>query len=65
MKLFAKRVFGFRPSRWPVVAFGQDSSRDSLLRESSPGDLVMFVGTLTSDTEPEDQGRLLGLVEFE
>jgi hypothetical protein len=64
MKLFAKRFFGFNPSGWPVVAFGQDSSRNSLLRESNPGDWILFVGTLTSETAPEDQGRLLGLVEF-
>jgi hypothetical protein len=29
-----------------------------------PGDLIAFIGTQDEPTEPEDQGRLLGLAEI-
>jgi hypothetical protein len=64
MALFAKRFYGFNPGSWPVVSFGQDAYRDGLLRASKPGDWILFVGTMTAETSPDDQGRLLGLAEF-
>jgi len=64
MRIFAKRFWGFHPETWPVIAFGMEGNRDALVRESQPGDLMLFVGTKTEDTQPDDRGRLLGLAEI-
>ena len=64
MKLFATRVWGFDPHNWPVVTFGLDGHRDSLLRKSSAGDAIVFVATQGEPTPEKDQGRLLGIAQF-
>lgn len=64
VQVFAKRFWGFDPTRWPIVSFGLDGNRDALLRASRPGDLVLFVGTQTMETDAPERGRLLGLAEF-
>lgn len=64
MQIFAKRFWGFRPDTWPVIAFGKEGNRDALVSQSQPGDLMLFIGTLTEDTQPADRGRLLGLAEI-
>jgi hypothetical protein len=64
VQVFAKRFWGFDPTRWPIVSFGLDGNRDALLRASRAGDLVLFVGTQTEETEAPERGRLLGLAEF-
>ena len=64
VQVFAKRFWGFDPVTWPIVSFALDGNRDALLRESRPGDLVLFIGTQTEQTEPAERGRLLGLAEF-
>lgn len=64
VQVFAKWFWGFNPKLWPIVAFSQEGSRNTLLRESRPGDLVLFIGTQTKETPPDDRGRLLGLAEF-
>jgi hypothetical protein len=64
VQVFAKRFWGFNPAVWPVVSFSKAGNRYRLLRASRPGDLVLFIGTKTEDTDPDDQGRLLGLAEF-
>ncbi len=64
MQIFATRVWGFVPERWPVIGFGLEGNRDALVAASQPGDLVLFVGTETINTAPEDRGRLLGLAEI-
>lgn len=45
MRVFAKRFYGFDPVRQPVVGFGIEGNRDALITGSSPGDLIVFVGT--------------------
>lgn len=64
MQVFAKRVWGFSPDQWPVITFHLEGNRDDLVAKSQPGDLVLFVGTETDETEPANQGRLLGLAEI-
>ena len=64
MKMFIKRFWGFDPIYWPVVTFGLRGSLDTLLADSSPGDLMAFVGTQGEETEEHERGRLLGFVEF-
>lgn len=62
--IFIKRFWGFKPDIWPIVSFGLDGNRRDLINKSAPGDMVAFVGTMTDEVEPEEQGRLLGLAEF-
>ncbi len=65
MKVFVKYVWGFTPDTWPIVAFSKPGHRLKLLRESSPGDRVVFIGANNSNTPIEgDRGRLLAMVEF-
>ena len=65
MKVFAKYVWGFTPDTWPIVAFSQPGHLFRLLRESRPGDRVVFIGANNSNTpREEDRGRLLAMVEF-
>jgi len=63
-QVFATRVWGFAPELWPVITFGKEGDRDALIRDSRTGDLLVFVGTETEETEPDDRGRLLGLAEI-
>lgn len=64
MQVFAKRFWGFDPATWPIVSFSKSGNRDALIRQSSAGDVVVFVGTQSEPTAPADQGRLLGFAEF-
>ncbi len=64
MRVFIKKFWGFDPIYWPIVAFSQQGSVTSLIERSQPGDLMAFAGTLGPQTEPHEQGRLLGLAEF-
>jgi hypothetical protein len=41
-----------------------DGNRDALLRASRAGDVVLFIGTQTEETDAPERGRLLGLAEF-
>ena len=61
MRLFITRVWGFDPERCPVISFGLEGNRDRLLTESSPGDRIVFVGTLREPTPEPMRGRLLGM----
>jgi hypothetical protein len=64
MRIFAKRFYGFDPVTRPVVAFGKTGNRDALIAASSPGDLIVFVGTQGEPTPESERGRLLGIAEF-
>lgn len=64
MRIFAKRFYGFDPVTRPVVAFGKEGNRDALITASSPGDLIVFVGTQAEPTAEGERGRLLGIAEF-
>lgn len=64
MKIFITRVWGFDPSTWPVITFGLEGNRDNLLRDSAPGDRIVFVGTLREPTAESLRGRILGMAEI-
>lgn len=64
IQVFAKRFWGFDPSHWPIISFRLDGNRDALIRASRPGDVIVFIGTETEETDPPDRGRLLGLAEI-
>ena len=44
--------------------FGLKGNRDNLLRDSKPGDRIVFVGTLSDPTPVSMRGRLLGMAEI-
>jgi hypothetical protein len=64
VQVFAKRFWGFDPSRWPIISFSLEANRDALIQASRPGDMIVFIGTQTEPTAQEDQGRFLGLAEI-
>src|SRR5437899_4133450 len=63
-KLFLTKVWGFDPETYPALGFNSDGARRNFLRASSHGDWVIFAGTLGEETNVEDQGRLLGMVQL-
>ena len=63
-RLFLTKVWGFEPEVYPALGFNSEGARRNFLRASSPGDWVIFAGTLGSETDPSDQGRLLGKVQL-
>lgn len=65
MQLFAKRVWGFDPENWPLVVFGKPGNCDALCRQAKAGDRVILVGTQGDETAVENQGRVLGMAEFD
>lgn len=64
LKIFATRVWGFDPENWPLVPFSLEGNRDRLLKMSNAGDMIVFVGTQSEPTEPDERGRILGISEF-
>ncbi len=64
MKLFATRVWGYDPATWPLATFGTEGICSNLLRASSPGDRIAFVGTKRAPTSEVEQGCILGYAEF-
>jgi T5orf172 domain len=63
-RLFLTKVWGFDPEIYPALGFNSDGARRNFLRASSPGDWVVFAGTLGPETNADDQGRLLGKVQL-
>ncbi|MCR9280330.1 MAG: hypothetical protein NXH99_01470 [Rhodobacteraceae bacterium] len=64
MKLFGTRVWGFGFARLPLATFGTKGHVDRLLRLADRGDRVVFVGTQTDRTEPQNRGKILGMAEI-
>lgn len=64
MKLFSTRVWGFDPTKWPVITFNADGYRQNLLNESDVGDRIIFVATKNANADEADQGRILGMAEI-
>ena len=64
MTMFAKWFYGFSPERIPIITFSHKGSRDSLLRNSEPRDLIAFVATKGDEAAEEDRGRVLGAAEI-
>ena len=64
LRLFLTKVWGFEPESYPALGFNSEGGRLKFLRESSPGDWVVLAGTLGSETNINDRGRLLGKVQL-
>lgn len=63
-RLFLTKVWGFDPEIYPALGFNSDGARRNFLRASSPGDWVVFAGTLGQETNADERGRLLGRVQL-
>lgn len=64
MTIFAKYFYGFNPSTSPAISFANRGDRDNLLRDKQPGDLIVFIGTGSDETETTEQRKLLGVAEI-
>lgn len=62
MKVFMTKVWGFGAPVGPLQ-FSSNGWRENARSALEPGDLVVLVGTLGAETEPNDQGRILGMME--
>lgn len=63
-RLFLTKVWGFSPDEHPVLGFSSEGGRNKFLKESKPGDWVIFAGTLTFPTPSQCQGRMMGMVQL-
>lgn len=62
MAMFLTKAWGFSIPCGPLQ-FGRSGWRDRARSLLTEGDLVVVVGTKESPTAPQDQGRLLGIME--
>ena len=58
-KFFLTKVWGFSPETYPALGFNREGGRHKFLKESSPGDWVVLVGTRDAPTRPEERGRFV------
>ena len=63
-RMFLTKVWGLSPDNYPALGFNTQGARHKFIRESSPGDWVVLAGTRSAPTPPEEQGRLLGMVQL-
>jgi len=63
--IYGTRFWGFDPEAEPFCGFTHMGTRDKLIRIGRDGDLILVLGTKTNKTTKDDQGRLLGLIEFQ
>ena len=64
MRMFAKRLNEFDPTRRPTIEFDEPSNRDALIFTSEPGDCLVLVGSQSDKTVEGARGKLLGIAEF-
>lgn len=61
VRLFLTKTWGWSPETHPTFGFSKEGARDKYLREASHGDWIVIAGTKGYPTEPQEQGRLLGM----
>ena len=62
MTTFVTKVWGFHEPVGPLI-FREEGWRRNALEKLEPGDVVVMVGTQSEPTHPDEQGRLLGIME--
>lgn len=62
MTVYMTKVWGFDEPCGPLQ-FGTAGARETARSTLRPGDRVILVGTLSDPTAPENQGRVLGMME--
>jgi hypothetical protein len=63
-RVFVTGMWGFNSAREGYVGFTNERTRDRLVSEHQPGDLMLIVGQRGAFSEERDVGRLLGIVEL-
>ena len=64
MTMYATKVWGFASAQWPLITFSKEGVRNRLARQWQPGDTMLLIGTQQAPTAEEDQGKILGYLEF-
>lgn len=64
-RIWVTGMWGYSPDIHGYVGFTNPGPRTKYLRECQPGDLMMIIGQNGETADPNDVGRLLGLVELE
>ncbi len=64
MAMYATKVWGFASAEWPIITFSREGVRNRLASLWQPGDTMLLIGTQQEPTEIQDQGKILGYVEF-
>lgn len=62
MTMYVTKVWGADDTAGPLV-FGLEGWRDRASRMLKDGDLVILVGTMGTETDPDDRNRVLGMME--
>ena len=62
MTIYMTKVWGFHTPVGPLQ-FSTQGWRDRARADLKPGDLVILVGTKTENTDPDERGRVLGVME--
>jgi hypothetical protein len=62
MTVYMTKTWGFGTPSGPLQ-FSQAGWRDRARTMLRPSDLVVIVGTMTDDTDPDERGKILGLME--
>lgn len=65
-QFFATKVHGFDPERWGGLGFPSERHLQSALRRLAhcPENMVVHIGTMGSDTEDADRGKILGIARL-
>lgn len=63
-RVFVTGMWGFNSAREGYVGFTNQRTRDRLIAEYNPGDLMLIVGQRGEFSVERDVGRLLGIVEL-
>lgn len=63
-RVFVTGMWGFNPAREGYVGFTNEGTRDRLVQDHQPGDLMLVVGQRGEFSEERDVGRLLGIVDL-
>lgn len=60
--IFATLSWGFGPDTWGAIGFALEKVRNDLADDlRKKGGSVLTIGTMEVETQPSEQGRLLGL----
>lgn len=62
MKVYFAKTWAFNNPAWPL-AFGMNGNRNKVRERLEDGDWVVLIGTMNENTQKEERGRLLGILE--
>jgi hypothetical protein len=56
--------YGFNPDEWGCVGFSLGGQRDTYLRETKRGNLIVVYGAKNKETPEEERGKVLGFMQM-